>query len=138
MNNLQEIKFKAWFPNKNKMTQSFSVLDITPKMQKTIQEEKAIILQFTNAKDKNGNEIYEGDILDYYNMGIRKVEFDFSETQFVAKKINRASGALWPVSVAYAAPSSKVIGSIYKTPIDDYTPQEEIKGLIRIANNKGE
>jgi uncharacterized phage protein (TIGR01671 family) len=73
----REIKFRAWddgamiyshnndFNHSNLQNEWFF---------KTIRE-GAIIMQFTGLKDKNGKEIYEGDIVKIYDEYIRSVSF---------------------------------------------------------------
>ena len=71
----REIKFKAWSGELGKMSKPFTlhsgVLNFTN--DKGIGRVKALtdetILQYTGLKDKNGVEIYEGDILRYYVIG---------------------------------------------------------------------
>lgn len=57
-------KFRAWNEELHKISNPFSfnqVLNFEDKNIKSLSDE--IIMQFTGLKDKNGNEIYEGDIL---------------------------------------------------------------------------
>jgi len=53
---MREIKFRAW-DNRNK------VMDIPDNIANGIDGEKYQIMQYTGLKDKNGVEIYEGDII---------------------------------------------------------------------------
>jgi uncharacterized phage protein (TIGR01671 family) len=57
---MREIKFRAWLPKWKKMEKGLFGLrsDGKPSF-----NEDAILMQFTGLKDKNGREIYEGDIL---------------------------------------------------------------------------
>jgi len=57
----RQIKFRAWINPLGKMTDSFTLLEISKGLKNTF--DNAEIMQFTRLKDKNGKEIYEGDIV---------------------------------------------------------------------------
>ena len=66
---MREIKFRAWHPEEKKMWLDVGtdgsgciILD-TEFMQLKNLKGKAILMQYTGLKDKNGTEIYEGDIV---------------------------------------------------------------------------
>ena len=72
------------------------------------------LMQFTGLVDSRSKEIYEGDIVKSESWGRRIVEFDLSETQWIARYFERSSGH-WNISVAQAARSGgAVIGNIYE------------------------
>ena len=66
----REIKFRAWNKELKSMSKPFSfgqILNFNDKNIKSITHE--IIMQLTDLKDKNGKQIYEGDILKGTNNG---------------------------------------------------------------------
>lgn len=59
----REIKFRAWEENGNNMLSPEEVGDHT--LNRLTEELPYILMQYTGLKDKNGKEIYEGDIIRY-------------------------------------------------------------------------
>jgi uncharacterized phage protein (TIGR01671 family) len=55
---MREIKFRAWIKDSERMNYSFTILE-----NPYIPNDEVVLMQYTGLKDKNGKEIYEGDII---------------------------------------------------------------------------
>ena len=97
---MREIKFRAW----DKKGQMGMINN--PILNVVLEDKRYIIMQFTGLKDKNGKEIFEGDILiDKYNQ-IWKIEFD--RGCFIG------FGGERELFHIFAMDEPKVIGNIYE------------------------
>lgn len=103
---MRELKFKFWLGHTEKMTYAHSLSEVSkiiPEFTKDI-----IPLQYTGLKDKNGTEIYEGDVDSLYRVVVfRDGAFMFS----YPGQTNRAD-ALHPDRCRFI----EVIGNIHQHP----------------------
>jgi uncharacterized phage protein (TIGR01671 family) len=82
---MRQIKFRAWDTKENKMCEWDDLRD-TGLFSDALDGKDAVLMQFTELLDKNGKEIYEGDIIrrrngDKYNAGIGVVEYTVFNSQ---------------------------------------------------------
>lgn len=121
---MREIKFRAWNPTKKTMGKPF---DFTIKMKTAPGPENCydkfpgatVFMQYTGLRDKNGVEIYEGDVLLYSDEGFKTYLRVSSLTgRFV---LLNDVGGLTAFDLWYENKSTEVIGNIYENPelLDD-------------------
>lgn len=74
---MREIKFRCWSDNKMYEIDSIDFWDETVSLTGAgyINMENAKLMQYTGLKDKNGKEIYEGDILEWTTFSGKKYRF---------------------------------------------------------------
>jgi uncharacterized phage protein (TIGR01671 family) len=112
---MREIKFRAWNSIDKEMmygvwlSSDGSVIDFEyGNVVGTYPKDKVIPLQYTGLKDRNGTEIYEGDIIEIRDLdgyiGIHVVDFDYGE--YVAGYFR----------LRLTAHRGIVIGNIYENP----------------------
>lgn len=128
---MREIKFRAWGIDRGKMHdvyniafhESYGYKAITSEQPLNvnttfINKEEFILMQYTGLKDKNGVEIYEGDILDF----TLEQHYDgiYQEMKY-KQPIVFSEGSFWAGNnllhaVMCADEELRVIGSIYENP----------------------
>lgn len=78
---MREIKFRIWYPKSKKMVLWSEVigLHISTIFQKDSEFQK--LMQYTGLKDKNGAEIYEGDLIKFEGLAVLEVKFIYEEDE---------------------------------------------------------
>lgn len=124
---MRPIKFRAWLKDEKKMYEWHREFfyDTSPVTNYNgdfpEDENMAILMQFTGLLDKNGNDIYEGDIIQYKN---NNYEIVYLHDAFYIKTHNPTEEARkvlpnWDFfgdRLYYYAASSEVIGNIHQNP----------------------
>lgn len=105
---MREIKFRAWNSNTNSMVNDIFKDPSCPAEHFLDKKYGFIPMQFTGLHDKNGKEIYEGDILRRLNGRIDVVEFESG--CFVVRHPNGDCDFIAQVN------NYEVIGNIYENP----------------------
>ena len=129
---MREIKFRVWSPLNKKMYKlgkiefEYGLTTLFPECWQAYTnsalEPEAILLQYTGLTDKNGKEIYEGDLLRCFgqipckkerNDHIGKISYFIHGFQ-----IFLWDGKDWcaPKRISYCADQLEVIGNIYENP----------------------
>ncbi len=111
-NNMREIKFRAWDGKRMLDNPTFEFFNHGRDGRAVMmadENENVEIMQYTGLKDKNGKEIYEGDVVEGQKDFYPRSVIGFEDGSFVIKQTPLAK---WKVSHF----ELKVIGNIYESP----------------------
>lgn len=108
---MREIKFRAWFRETKMMSNGFDPFADFHELTR-IGLQNADLMQFTGLKDKNGKEIYEGDVVLIENERF-VVEWGLRAWEFVRpdRRGEYQHGEITPLGA-----DTEVIGNIYENP----------------------
>lgn len=124
---MRDIKFRAWHKNIKEMftvgqiTLEKGIWDYQPENRKNIgvcmpYQPSFILMQYTGLKDKNGKEIYEGDILRFSDVDTAIVEWNKEYASFIVKPIQDYYFDSEILGNAIENNKEEVIGNIYDNP----------------------
>ena len=115
---MREIKFRAWI-SKAKLMLHVTDIDFEDKSigcqdnSSQWSDHECLIMQYTGLKDKNGVEVYEGDVVSI--QGVYQMNFAIEWGTFGWELFDGKRGILYDAHDEYIA-GAKVIGNIHENP----------------------
>ncbi len=116
---MREIKFKFWLGHTKQMTYEHTLIEISNAHWDFTED--IIRLQFTGLQDKNGKDIYEGDIIKR-NDGVIKYVFYNERQGGYYTQFQNGAGFIDPIKYSIDR-DCEIIGNIYENP-ELFTPQK--------------
>lgn len=113
---MRELKFRAWDKKSKQFVDDFIIDRLgneyqTNKCEFWGDDRDIVLIQYTGLKDKNGKEIYEGDVIKNYQADINIVNFSYGCFGFQ----NYHAGHI-PLHIQGINEKSEIIGNIYENP----------------------
>ncbi len=121
---MREIKFRAWDTQLKRMYENYANVSgygVHCEIARPVetQSEQHIVMQYTGLLDKNGKEIYEGDIInllpDGYVSELATVEWDTEKASFIYRRISELE-LVNKQGIYVNWEPIEVIGNIYENP----------------------
>ncbi len=114
---MREIKFRAWNPVQ-KLTypagSAYSCKEGVLGEFETDNEDGEVLMQYTGLKDKNGKEIYEGDVIDF--AGLKPLKIVWRESGFEAPLLPYENSNPIVLTQEGFGHFAEVMGNIYENP----------------------
>jgi len=113
---MREIKFRAWWYQQKKMDSGLTIEKIGKSYSFPLTW--CVLMQFTGLHDKNGKEIYEGDVVKYVRItecgdtiGKRTGEVKFNKGQFYPLPVNEECDDCW---YSVLVEDYEVVGNVFE------------------------
>ena len=114
---MREIKFRGWDEKNKEMVDNINLL-FSNRLNDCFEEYEECglkIMQYTGLKDKNGKEIYEGDVLYHPMQGKRVVYYPFTE-RVASYGLRMIEGKVRIASTLREGFLYEIIGNIHENP----------------------
>lgn len=111
---MREIKFRFW----SKYLDAFAIPD-DDIFVGALKDPKMVVMQYTGFKDKNGKEVYEGDICHYYKKNYRAFDADKERTFRVGWSESQGRWGINDSNIPLAHfenENLEIVGNIYEDP----------------------
>lgn len=111
---MREIKFRAWDGNKMTYADMASLVRPNGLDFRLAVHNEAVIMQFTGLKDKNGVEIWEGDVYEFFGY---TVEDGLQKRRLIREVVKPGDiESLWRVYCLMSMNNLEVLGNVWEHP----------------------